>query len=145
MPSLLFASVLLGGGLALQVAMNTRMRGFSGGPVGAAFMSFGVGTVALAAMLMAFRAPWPGPQLADAPWWTWGGGLMGAFYVLGAVLIAPRLGPGPLLALVVTGQMAAALLLEHFGWLGTVQHPVNAVRVLGVVLIVCGAVLVRFF
>ena len=70
---------------------------------------------------------------------------MGALYVLGAVLIAPRVGPGPLLAAVVLGQMSAALLLEQFGWLGTVQHPVSALRVLGVLLIVVGAALVRFF
>jgi bacterial/archaeal transporter family-2 protein len=125
--------------------MNTRMRGFAGGPFGAALLSFVVGAVALAAVLAAVRAPWPGHPLVAAPWWTWCGGLMGALYVLGAVLIAPRIGPGPLLALVVMGQMSAALMLEHFGWLGTVQHPVNGVRILGVVLIVAGAALVRLF
>jgi transporter family-2 protein len=142
---LLVSSVALGTGLALQVAMNTRMRGFAAGPFGAALTSFVVGTVALATVLALVRAPWPGPSLAQAPWWTWCGGLMGALYVLGAILIAPRLGPGPLLALVVMGQMSAALVLEHYGWLGTVRHPVSAVRILGVLLIVVGAALVRLF
>jgi transporter family-2 protein len=142
---LLLASVLLGIGLTLQVLMNSRMRAFSGGPFGAALMSFLVGAVALASVLAAARAPWPGARLADAPWWTWCGGLMGGVYVLGAILIAPRIGPGPLLSLVVMGQMSAALLLEHFGWMGAVHHPVNAVRILGVALIVAGAALVRFF
>ena len=125
--------------------MNSRLRAFSGGPFGAALLSFVVGSVALALVLAAVRAPWPASQLAEAPWWTWCGGLMGAVYVLGAILIAPRIGPGPLLALVVMGQMSAALLLEHFGWLGAVRHPVSWVRVLGVLLIVAGAALVRFF
>ena len=125
--------------------MNTRMRAFAAGPFGAALMSFVVGAVALALVLALVRAPWPGQQLAQAPWWTWCGGLMGALYVLGAVLIAPRIGPGPLLALVVMGQMSAALVLEHHGWLGTVRHEVNWVRVLGVFLIVIGAALVRLF
>ncbi len=137
--------MVLGVGLALQVAMNSRMRAFSEGPFGAALLSFVVGSVALALVLAAVRAPWPGPALAGAPWWTWCGGLMGALYVLGAILIAPRIGPGPLLALVVMGQMSCALLLEHFGWLGAVRHPVNVVRILGVLLIVAGAALVRFF
>ncbi len=143
--ALLLASVGLGAGLALQVAMNARMRGFSAGPVGAALVSFAVGTLALAAVLWALRGPWPGSSLGQAPWWAWVGGLMGALYVLGAVVIAPRVGPGPLLAAVVLGQMSAALLLEHFGWLGTVQHPISGVRVLGVLLIVAGAALVRLF
>jgi bacterial/archaeal transporter family-2 protein len=143
---LLLCALLLGAGLALQVAMNSEMRGFAAGPVGAALVSFVVGTLAMLAILGAVRAPWPGVhRLADAPWWTWFGGLMGALYVLGAVVIAPRVGPGPLLAAVVMGQMAAALVLEHFGWLGTVHHPVNAWRVLGVLFIVAGAALVRFF
>jgi len=142
---LLLASIALGAGLALQVAMNTRMRGFSAGPVGAALVSFAVGTLALAAVLLALRGPWPGSGLGQAPWWAWAGGLMGALYVLGAVVIAPRVGPGPLLAAVVLGQMSAALLLEHYGWLGTVQHPVSVVRVLGVLLLVAGAALVRLF
>jgi transporter family-2 protein len=132
--------VLLGIGLTLQVAMNTRMRAFSGGPFGSALLSFAVGALALAV-----RAPWPGHELASAPWWAWCGGLMGALYVLGAVLIAPRIGPGPLLALVVMGQMSAALMVEHFGWLGTERHPASPVRILGVVLIVVGAALVRLF
>jgi bacterial/archaeal transporter family-2 protein len=143
--ALLLASVGLGAGLALQVAMNTRLRGFSAGPVGAALVSFAVGTLALAAVLWALRGPWPGSGLGQAPWWAWAGGLMGALYVLGAVVIAPRVGPGPLLAAVVLGQMSAALLLEHFGWLGTVQHPISVLRVVGVLLIVAGAALVRLF
>ena len=143
---LLFASVLLGAGLALQVAMNTRLRAFAGGPVSASFMSFAVGTLALAAGLAASsRSAWPGAPLAHAPLWAWCGGLMGALYVLGAVVIAPRVGPGPLLAAVVLGQLSAALILEQFGWLGTVQHPVNAARILGVLFIVVGAALVRLF
>jgi transporter family-2 protein len=141
----LLGSVVLGTGLTLQIAMNTRMRAFASGPFGAALMSFVVGALALAMVLALARAPWPGRELAQAPWWTWCGGLMGALYVLGAVLIAPRIGPGPLLALVVMGQMSAALVLEHYGWLGTVRHPVSVVRILGVVLIVVGAALVRLF
>jgi transporter family-2 protein len=142
---LLLGSVALGIGLTLQIAMNTRMRAFAAGPFGAALLSFVVGALALATVLALVRAPWPGRELAHAPWWVWCGGMMGAVYVLGAVLIAPRIGPGPLLALVVMGQMSAALVLEHYGWLGTVRHPVSAVRILGVLLIVIGAALVRLF
>jgi len=144
--ALLVCALALGAGLTLQVAMNTRMRDFAAGPVGAALVSFAVGTVGMVAILAAARAPWPGAAgLSSAPWWTWAGGLMGALYVLGVIVIAPRIGPGPLLAAVVLGQMSAALLLEHFGWLGIVHHPVNGARVLGVLLIVAGAALVRFF
>ena len=66
------------------------------------------------------------------------------FKVADLYLLAPEFSL-VLLALVVMGQMSAALLLEHFGWLGAVRHPVTWVRILGVLLIVAGAALVRFF
>jgi hypothetical protein len=31
-------------------------------------------------------------QLGDAPWWAWIGGAFGAFYIVAAILLLPRLG-----------------------------------------------------
>ena len=92
---LLLGSVALGTGLTLQIAMNTRMRAFASGPFGAALLSFVVGALALATVLALARAPWPGRELAQAPWWTWFGGLMGALYVLGASSSLPASARGP--------------------------------------------------
>ena len=40
------------------------------------------------------------PALARIPWWHWTGGLLGALYVVTAVVVAPRLGATALIALV---------------------------------------------
>ena len=50
---------------------------------------------------------------------------------------------GVLLTAAVAGQLAAALVLDHFGLLGLVRHPVNLSRALGLILVLVGAVLVR--
>ena len=56
---------------------------------------------------------------------------------------APRVGLGVLLTAAIAGQLAAALLLDHYGLLGLARHPVNLTRALGLVLVLIGAVLVR--
>jgi len=60
-----------------------------------------------------------------------------------AILLLPRLGTAALIALFVLGQMIASLAFDQFGWFGAPKHPVDALRVLGAVLLVAGVVLIR--
>ena len=53
----------------------------------------------------------------------------------------PRMGAASLICLVVFGQMAGSLLLDHFGVLHP-RQPADMVRVFGVVLVAVGALLV---
>jgi len=50
-----------------------------------------------------------------------------------------------MIALIVSGQMTASLVLDHFGWLGYQLHPINGLRILGVFLLIGGVVLIRLF
>ena len=88
-----------------------------------------------------------GPRLADragdAPWWVWTGGLLGAFYVLGSIVTAPKLGAATLVAMILAGQALASLAVDHFGWVGFDEQPVTVLRVAGVLLLAGGVALVR--
>lgn len=75
------------------------------------------------------------------PAWVWVGGLLGAFYVTASIVAAPRLGGALFVALLVTGQMAAAMALDHFGVL-VARTPISPSRVLGALLIVAGVALI---
>ena len=109
----------------------------------AAFFSFATGTLALAAYLLATRVEWPTrPALAAVPWWGWSGGLLGVFYVVTATVVGPRLGVAVFFALVVLGQLLSALLVDHYGWLGFVQHSISVSRLAGAVLLLAGVVLI---
>jgi transporter family-2 protein len=77
------------------------------------------------------------------PWYAWIGGFYGAFFVAVAAFGAPRVGVGVLLTAAIAGQLAAALVLDHYGLLGLERHPVTIVRALGFVLVLVGAALVR--
>jgi len=144
-PYLLFA-LAAGAMLPLQFGINAQLATWIGGALRASLVSFAVGTIALlVATLIAARGLPAGERVAGAPWWVWIGGLLGAFYVLGSVVTAPKLGAVTLVALILAGQAAASLLVDHFGWVGFEQHPVNPGRLAGVALLAAGVALVRIY
>lgn len=77
------------------------------------------------------------------PWWAWSGGLFGAIFIGLAIFLVPRLGAATFIALLVTGQMLAAVTFDHFGWMGLAQRSLDLPRVIGVALLIGGVVLIR--
>jgi transporter family-2 protein len=77
-------------------------------------------------------------ELRGAPTWSYVGGFIVAAYVLTITFLVPRLGVGAAIALVVTGQIAAALLIDQFGLFRALTVPLTPVRLLGGVLMVAG-------
>lgn len=138
-------AVFAGGVVAVQAGVNSQLRGVVGTPVQAALVSASI-TVGLLLFLatIVMRSSWPSRDaVVAAPWWVWSGGLLGAIYLVAAVILAPRLGAGVLFALLIVGQVFFALLLDHFGIIGFPERAINPVRVLGALLVVGGAVLVQ--
>jgi bacterial/archaeal transporter family-2 protein len=84
------------------------------------------------------------PRLAElgrAPWWSYLGGLIVAFYVLTITFLVPRIGVGAAIALIVTGQILAALTIDHFGLFRSLSFHLTPARALGGVLMIAGAFL----
>lgn len=115
----------------------------AGSPINAALISFLVGTAALALVALALGVrPQPG-ALRELPVYAWLGGLYGAFFVAVAAFAAPRLGVALLITIMVAGQLAMALVLDHFGAFGLPRAPISLQRLGGVLLVVLGIILVR--
>jgi transporter family-2 protein len=130
-------------GLSMQIAMNSQLRKVLQSANTAALISFLVGTTALIALLLATRSPLPERSaLAAVPWWAWFGGLLGAFYVATSTVVAAELGTASLLGLALAGQLATALVIDHFGWLGMPEHPLTLTRIAGVGLLASGVWLI---
>ena len=140
---LLAAMAVAAGALVpLQALVNAQLGRQSAGALFASVASFSVGTVALAAVLIASRQPLPTLDvLQRLPVWMWMGGLIGAFFVSIATLAIPRLGASTMVALFVLGQMAASLVYDALGVLQAPQ-PVTSSRILGVLLVLAGVLLV---
>lgn len=140
--TLIIMGLALGLGLAVQAGVNAQLRQFLQSPYQAAFISFLIGTLVLAVVVGVQQAARPNlHELLNIPAWLWLGGVLGAFNVSMAIILAPRLGALSFTIVVVCGQMLTSLLLDHFGWLGFEQHSINWQRVVGSGLVVMGLVL----
>ena len=137
----MLVAVLIGAVLPLQGLINARLGMHIGGPVVAAFVSFLVGTAMLGAYLVATRTPFLMQGSLKLPAWVWAGGVFGAIYVACFTLLIPRIGAAGMICLAVLGQVTASLLLDQLGILQA-PKPVDAVRIIGALLVLAGVVLV---
>lgn len=141
-----FFAILIGVMLPVQAGLNSTMGKALKSPLYGTLVSFGVGTIALLLWLLLTRANWTdikhGFQL---PWYYWTGGLLGVVYVAGIIILTPRLGVALTFGITVAAQMAFSVIMDHHGWLGVPENPINWVRVLGVAMIIVGVALVHSF
>jgi transporter family-2 protein len=136
-------ALLSGAALAVQVGLNNSLRARMGHPLPVTLTSFATGFLALLLFTIVLRPPWPkGSALAGSPWWIWLGGVVGASYIMVTVTFSNRLGAAGWLGVVVTGQILTSVVLDHYGWLGFTPNPVSLWRVVGVSLLLAGAVIV---
>jgi transporter family-2 protein len=140
----LLLALLAGAMLSVQTGVNVQLRAALGEPAAAALASFLVGMLGLGVLVLLSRVPVPiATAWQRSEWWQWIGGLLGACYIVVAIVVAPRLGAATFIAVVVAGQMLSSLVLDHYGWVGFAEHPVSPLRLLGAALIVGGVVLVQ--
>jgi len=130
---------------ATQTAINGHLGRVLGSPAQAALVSFTVGTVALALIVVCRRRPRTHADDMDlrSPWWMWTGGVLGGVFVLGTVHLAGQVGTGLTVLLALTGSITASVLIDRFGWVGTTRSRTRPVQILGVAVMLAGAVLTR--
>lgn len=139
-------ALLAGMAMPTQATINSRLAGYAGNPITAAFISFAVGTVALFVYMILTGVPLSGlAQAKEAPPVAWLGGFLGAFFVSVMALVVPRIGVALAFSLAIGGQMIVTLLIDHMGWLGVPERPINLWRVLGAAFITVGVILIRSF
>jgi thiamine biosynthesis protein ThiS len=78
-------------------------------------------------------------------WYYFLGGLAGALIVFTVAFTGPRIGIATTSAALIAGQMVGAILWDHLGLLAQAKDPIDALKVVGALLIVGGVVLVRGF
>jgi bacterial/archaeal transporter family-2 protein len=142
--SLLWLLAFVAGALIpVQAAANAALsKSIQGNVPFAALTLFVVAGVATAvgAVLAGGQIP-SAAALRAAPWWSYIGGLIVAFYVFTITFLAPRLGVGTAIALIVIGQVVAALTIDHFGLLRSLTFPLTPGRMVGAVLMAVGVFL----
>ena len=131
-----------GGLIALQAPINSTL-GRSVGTFQAAFMSFLVGTIALAVVATFARGGLAQiGEVRNVAWYYLIGGLLGAVYVSSVLVTVRSLGAGGVTAATIAGQLTLAVVVDHFGWLGVERQAITLPRVAGILLLAAGVALV---
>jgi bacterial/archaeal transporter family-2 protein len=68
-------------------------------------------------------------------------GAFGATLVFGIAWVIPQIGAGPFTVGLLAGQIVSAMVLSHFGWLGSPRQPVLPINLLGVLVMFAGILL----
>ncbi len=135
-------TALTGGLVALQAPINSHL-GRSIGTWQAAFLSFAIGTAALAliaALATGGLGAIAGVRHVSVVYLI--GGVLGAAYITTVLVTVRTLGLGGITAATIAAQLAVSVVVDHFGLLGVDRQPISVERVAGVVLLALGTYLV---
>ena len=138
------AAIFAGACVVVQQALNATLRSELGSAFWAAFISYAVGMLTLLFVLVTIREPWLAfSTIAKSSLPSWIGGVFGTVYIVSSIMLLPRLGAMTVVALLITGQMLASVVFDHFGLFGLAQRPIDVYRAGGAVLLILGVLLVR--
>ena len=134
--------IIAGVGIPIMAALNAGLGTRLGNPIPAAFVLFLLALAVTA--VLTFSNPLPSKdQVIAIPIHYYLGGLFVAFYILSITWIAPKIGLGNAIFLVLIGQLVAAIIIDHYGLLNASKTSVIAARIAGVGLMVAGIYLAR--
>lgn len=132
---------LTGALIAMQPAINAGL-GKATGSLPAALVSFAVGTLLLAAIVVLSGKAGGLSSTFDVSWYYLLGGVLGAAYVFAALSTVGSIGAGGVAAATITGQLTMSVLIDRLGILGLEQTPITAPRIVGVGLLLAGTFLI---
>jgi transporter family-2 protein len=138
--------LLTGMMLPVQTAVNSKLRTFVVNPIYSALISFLIGTTVLVILggLMASQGQAGNLRgAANAPWWAWIGGALGAMFVTMAILAVPRIGAAGYSAAIITGQLVGALMVDHYGWFGLQKTTISPSKLAGAGLLLVSVWLIQ--
>jgi transporter family-2 protein len=81
------------------------------------------------------------PRLTE--WYLYLGGILGVVILAAPIFLIPRIGATSTLTALVLGQLFLALIIDHFGLFSLPKIEINLARLVGIVLLVIGAFLIK--
>lgn len=114
------------------------------GSIVSALISFGIGTICLG-LVAYFSGALNAEIIKSIPqqifshqWWKFLGGVLGAFFVFGTILLAPKIGLLNMFLLALVGQLITSLVLDYLGAFGLGVKPISWQKILGLGIILAG-------
>lgn len=109
--------------LATQAAVNGELGRQLDSSLGGAAVSFLVGTGVLFVIALCYEKSLAHliKPTQGQPLWIWGGGALGALFILSGVYLVPKIGAGQVVMLVLSGLICGGLLVDKFGLFGVAK------------------------
>ena len=137
-------TLMAGACVVTQQALNANLRTALDSAAWAGVVSYATGLLCMIALVLVTREPLPSMGvISRVPLWAWTGGIFGALFIIGGIVLIPHLGAATFIALLVTGQMITAMAFDHFGLLGLAHRTADLPRIFGAALLIVGVILVR--
>lgn len=140
---LLLFPVLMGAGLAMQTAVNSKLQRFTHSAYLASGVSFLIAWLFLLLLSIGTHQSLtiPVSVLIHNPLWLWLGGLFGAIALTGNVILFQKIGSLQTTVLPIMGQIMMSVLIDQFGLFKSPNNPIMVSKIFGLVLIVAGVVM----
>lgn len=138
------AAALVGAAFAIQPVLNVEISRSTGSALWAAMTSIAVSLLTLVLITLTGAAGrFPLAQFTGLPPWLLLGGVIGAGVVACSIWLTPIIGTAAFFAWLIAGQLIASLVIDHIGLLSVPVEPISLLRVVGVLMAIGGAVLVK--
>lgn len=135
--------ILLAVAAGFAVALQGQFMGIMNRTAGTAtsvFATYGVGALIAAIFWITRRDPHV--PLRDIPWYAWTAGALGLVIVGGIGYAAPRLGLSRTILITIAAQLAAAMVIDHFGLFAAQPRAFDVTKAAGLALTIAGAWLI---
>ena len=82
-----------------------------------------------------------GGQLSE--WWrtplyTLSAGVLGLIVITGVTFMIPRIGAASATIVLISGQLLVGAMLDHYGWMGVAERPLDFSRIIGLLVVFIG-------
>ncbi|QMU61870.1 MAG: EamA-like transporter family protein [Gammaproteobacteria bacterium] len=140
---LFYAILMLVAGLGIPIfaALNGELGTKFQSPALAATISLLVAIVASLCFLFITEGTPKLAPVSPVPIYYYLGGLFVVLYILGMTWVAPKFGVGNAVAFVLLGQLISMAIIDHFGLLGALHHPISIQRFAGLIFMGIGVFL----
>lgn len=142
---LVMLAIICGAIFPIQAGLNNRLTKNTLNPIITTFFSVMIGFLTILLYVLITKQKFPTiAKLTEVSWYVWFAGTLGTVYVASIIFLVPRLGLAFAFSLIVAGQLAMSLLLDHFGVFG-IREPITTGRIVGAILIFIGVIVVRYW
>lgn len=140
--------VLTGVTLALQTSTNGALNKALASPIHAGTFTFANGALIMVIAVGIVQHNFGHLKWAvgrDNPWWIWIGGILGALFTVGNLFLAPLIGTGTAVVLVLLGNMIGSTVIDKFGLFVNPKRVIRWRQYAGLVVLLLGVLMVQFY